>query len=142
MRWKKSVYAPLSKSVDFGCVLSFLLQLVFWRAFGSIWKTFGTYCSQNDNNGREQQQCLQQQSLWEYVSDVYSGSVKRTYAPGQGNAQTSSNHFRSQFSRRAFLLLLVMRFFVFNNFCVLCSWPAAVWASRRPSGRLSGRLGV
>ena len=120
------------------CVLCFL-----------VFDNFSVLCSwpavrstTNHNNGVEQQQALQQQGLWEYVSEVYSGSMERTYAPGHGNAQTSSNHFRSQFSRRVFLLLLVLCFLVFDNFCVLCSWPAAVRPSRRPSGRLSGRLGV
>ena len=60
--------------------------------------------TKNDNNDVEQQQGLQQQGLWEYVSEVYSGSMERTYAPGQGYAQTSSNHLRSLFSRRVFVV--------------------------------------
>ena len=59
------------------------------RSFGELLEAFGklleAYCYQNDNNGLEQQQGLQQEGLREYVSDVYSGSMERTYAPGQGN---------------------------------------------------------
>ena len=36
---------------------------------------------------------MQQQGLWEYVSDVYSGSMERTYAPGQGNVVFCASWF-------------------------------------------------
>ena len=61
--------------------------LCFW-----VFDNFSVLCSwpavrstTNHNNGVEQQQGLQQQGLWEYVSDLYSGNMERTYAPRQGN---------------------------------------------------------